>query len=44
MHLDWLGHIKIKEPKELKDIVKGYLKFCKDIIQWIWLFLFSLRF
>ena len=29
---DWLGHIKIKEPKELKDAVKGYLKVSKDMI------------
>ena len=32
MHPDWLGHIKIKEPKELKDAVKDYLKVCKDMI------------
>ena len=44
MHPNWFGHIKIKEPKELKDAVKDYLKICKGMINWIWLFLFSLRF
>ena len=28
MHSVWLSHIKIKEPKELKD----YLKVCKGMI------------
>ena len=32
VHLDWLGHIKIKEPKELKDAVKDYLKESKGLI------------
>ncbi len=32
MHPNWFGHIKIKEPKELKDAVKDYLKESKGLI------------
>ena len=32
MHPDWQGHTKIKEPKELKEAVRDYLKICKGMI------------
>ena len=32
MHPDWLGHIKIKEPKELKDAVREYLKIGRQML------------
>ena len=32
MHPGWLGHTKIKEPKEHKEAVRDYPKICKGMI------------
>ena len=32
MHPDWLAHIKIIQPQELKDEFKNYLKKCESVV------------